>query len=188
MERARRSLRENAGARMNDVTVKIPVRLKRTIAVWLAFTGFFFYDLEAHPLALALDVSDAVVKAAFDVLRGRDGERDIRVVAQQLQAFVRAEWNRLRHRFRDDLAKFSRKFCLPERDVKYWLQEHPDDFAFLSYENGVPVMERIVLLEAVADDISAQIARQQHAVCSMRCRAVSGSDPMAKARRRGMPF
>jgi hypothetical protein len=80
MERARRSLRENAGARMNDVTVKIPVRLKRTIAVWLAFTGFFFYDLEAHPLALALDVSDAVVKAAFDVLRGRDGERDIRVV------------------------------------------------------------------------------------------------------------
>jgi hypothetical protein len=152
---------------MNDATLRLPVQLKRTVAIWLVFCGYFFYDLPARPLGLALNVTDKVVMAAFQLLRDIDGEREIRQVAQVLQAFVRREWPRLRHRFRDDVEKFALKFFLPARDVAYWLQDHPDDWAFLPYEDGGPVMERLILMEALEDSISAQVARQQHGVCAL---------------------
>ena len=61
-------------------------------------------------------------------------------MARELQMFVRKMWQRLQHRF--DMATFARQFRLPLGDVQYWLQEHPDEWAFLPYEDSGPVLER----------------------------------------------
>lgn len=165
MQPVRRSSRVGAGARMNDTTVVLPARMKRKVAMWLAWRGYFYFDLPAWPLAAALGVMDPLVTAVFDVLRGEDGEREIRQVARDLQDFVRNEWDRLQHRF--DVAAMAQRFRLPLDDVKFWLQQHPPDMAFVLYEGVCSVMERLLIMEAMEDNISAQLARQQKSVCSL---------------------
>ncbi len=150
---------------MNDVTVSLPVRMKRVVAMWLIFCGYFFFNLPARPLALALKVDDRTVLAAFHALRGDDGDKEIRRVARELQVFVRKKWQRLQHRI--DMATFARQFRLPLGDVQYWLQEHPDEWAFLPYEGSGPVMERLQILEAMEDSTSVQLSLRRHAVCAL---------------------
>jgi hypothetical protein len=92
-------------------------------------------------------------------------------VAGVLQEFVRAEWRRLRTRC--TVERISLLQRLPLSDVKYWLQDHPDDWAFLPYEDLGPVMERLLLVEACATQ-SRQRLRVSRAGCA-QCAALSCS-------------
>ena len=57
MESVRRSERKNAGSRMNNVTVSLPLNMKRMVAMRLLFCGHLFAYLPPRPLGEALDVN-----------------------------------------------------------------------------------------------------------------------------------
>ncbi len=165
MEPVRRSSRKNAGARMNDVTVLLPLNMKRMVAMWLLFCGHLFAYLPPRPLGQALELTSETLRLACNTLCGEDGDKEIRRVARELQTFVLRQWDRLQHRF--DMEKFALQFRLPLHDVKFWLQVHSDDWAFLQYEDCGPVMERLMILEAMEDSTSEQIRTRRHMVCAI---------------------
>ena len=104
--------------------------------------------------------------AAFHVLRGEGGDEEIRRVAGMLQVFVREQWQALKHRM--DMQKFALLFRLPFPDVEFWLQSNlGDDSAFWLYEQCGPVMQRLLILEAMEDCTSEQIRIRCHAVCAI---------------------
>jgi hypothetical protein len=167
MEPVRRSQRKNAGSRMNDVTASLPLNMKRMVAMWLLFCGHLFAYLPPRPLGEALDVTGETLRLARDALCGEDGDKEIRRVARELQTFVRKQWQALEHRMRSDMEKFALQFRLPLPDVKFWLKGLGDDWAFLLYEDCGPVMERLLILEAMRDSTTEQIRVRRHAVCAI---------------------
>ena len=152
---------------MNDVTVSLPLNMKRMVAMWLLFCGHLFAYLPPRPLGEALDVTGETLRLARDALCGEDGDKEIRRVARELQTFVRKQWQALEHRMRSDMEKFALQFRLPLPDVKFWLKGLGDDWAFLLYEDCGPVLERLLILEAMRDSTTEQICVRRHAVCAI---------------------